>query len=74
MSKSDEGDWSKLIRLMNYLKKTIDGVRIMGADIIEEFFIWVDTTYAVHDYMKSQTGGTISFGHGNVNFLLIKKK
>ena len=34
----------------------------------------MDAEYVVHDDMKSQTGGTISFGHGTVNFLSIKQK
>ena len=38
---------------MNYLKKTVDGVRIIGANRIEEFFTWVDAAYDVHDDMKS---------------------
>ena len=31
---------------MGYLKKTIDDVRIIGANSIEELFIWVDAAYA----------------------------
>ena len=33
----------------------------------------MDAEYVVHDDMKSQTGGTVSFGHGTVNFYQEKK-
>ena len=37
---------------MNYLKKTIDSVRVIGENRVEEFLTWVDAAYAVHDNMK----------------------
>ena len=52
---------------MNFLKKNIDAVRIVGASSIEEFFTWVDAAYAVHEYMKIQIRGTMFFGNRTVN-------
>ena len=71
--KSGEGEWRKLIRLMNYLKKNVYDVSIIGENIVEEVFTWVDAEYAFHDDMKSQTEGTIPFGHGTVHCRPSKK-
>ena len=45
-------------------KCTIEDKRIIGATSLCEIFTWIDAVYAVHDDMKSQTGGVISMGHG----------
>ena len=34
----------------------------------------MDSSYAVHEYMKSHKEGKISFGHGNVHFWFRKLK
>ena len=57
---------------MNYLKKTIDSVSIVGENIVD-FSPWVDAAYAVHDNMKIQTGGTMHFGDGTVHCQLRKQ-
>ena len=31
---------------------------------MQDFYTWVDASYAVHEDMRSQTGGVMSFGHG----------
>ena len=59
---------------MNYLKKTFDVVRIIGLNIVEEFFKWVDEAYVIHDYMKIQTGGKMSFGHETAHRQPINQK
>ena len=40
---------------------------------IDEIFTWVDASYAVHQYMKSHTGGVMSMGLGVTQCILIKK-
>jgi hypothetical protein len=64
VSKSNEKDWEKLERLCHYINGTIDDPFIIGADNMHTMYTWVDASYAVHDDMKSHTGGTISFGRG----------
>jgi hypothetical protein len=74
VSKSTEQDWLKLKRLLRYLNNTIDMPRIIGADSLTVFRTWVDAAYAVHDDMKSHTGGAMSFGHGVINAKSLKQK
>jgi len=38
---------------------------ILGADSLAELKSWVDAAYAVHDDMKSHTGGATSLGRGS---------
>jgi hypothetical protein len=74
VSKSTEQDWLKLKRLLRYLNGTLDMPRIIGADSLTAFKTWVDAAYAVHDDMKSHTGGVMSFGHGAINAKSLKQK
>ena len=71
--KSDEDDWRKLRHLMNHLKKNIENVSIIEANIVQELFTWVDSSYAMHVNNKIQTGGTISFRNGTLHCLFWKK-
>ena len=64
VSKSDKDDWNKLRRIIGFLKGTIDDVRVIGATSITEIMTFVDSSYAVHDNMRSHTGGLVSFGIG----------
>ena len=64
VSKSDHDDWKKLRRIIGFLKRTIEDVRIIGATSITEIMTFVDSSYAVHDNMRSHTGGLVSFGIG----------
>ena len=64
VTKSDEDDWKKLRRIIAWIKCTIEDKRIIGATSLCEIFTWIDAAYAVHDDMRSQTGGVISMGHG----------
>ena len=67
VSKSDVDDWKKLKRLMTWLRKTRADVRLIGAKSVDELYVWVDAAFGVHNDMKSQTGGVMSFGHGMVH-------
>jgi Reverse transcriptase (RNA-dependent DNA polymerase) len=59
-------DWEKLKRVLQFLHRTIDDVRTIGADDLSSMVSWVDAAFAVHMDMKSHTGGAISFGWGVV--------
>ena len=52
---------------MIQLRQTKNDVRLIGAKSVDELHIWIDAAYRVHNDMKSQTGGVMSFGHGMVH-------
>ena len=64
VSKSTKQDQSKLQRVLEYLKGTIDLEYTLGADSMNKLRTWVDAPYAVHPDMKSHTGGLMSLGTG----------
>ena len=57
-------DWGKLKRVLQYLKGTLDIPRTLGADSIMKLVMYVDASYAVHQNMRSHTGGCMPFGVG----------
>jgi Reverse transcriptase (RNA-dependent DNA polymerase)/Zinc knuckle len=61
---STDEDWMKLKRVLEYLHGTMDEFLTIGADSIEDMYTWTDASYAVHEDMRSHTGGTVSFGTG----------
>jgi len=67
VSKSDVDDWGKLKRVLAYLKNTIDDVRVIGATSLTQILTWIDASFAVHNDMKSHTGGCTSMGIGLVH-------
>ena len=64
VSKSDEDDWKKLKRLLEYLMHTKDEKRIISIDDLSISKWWIDASYAVHQDMKSQTGACMKMGKG----------
>jgi hypothetical protein len=64
VSKSTIQDQSKLRRVLEYVKGTLDLEYTLGADGMDRLQTWVDASYAVHPDMKSHTGGIMSFGTG----------
>jgi len=74
VSKSTEEDWTKLGRLLKYLKGTIDMPRIVGADRLDAIKTWVDASYGTHSDMRGHTGGVISVGPGVINSKSTKQK
>jgi len=67
-------DWKKMVRVLNYLKKTIDDRRIFGATSLDTLWTWVDASYAVHPNMRGHTGGAMSLGHGLIHTKSSKQK
>ena len=74
VDKSDEDDWKKLKRVIQYLKQTIDDVRIIGCENLQNLYTWVDAAYGVWSNMRSQTGGCMSMGVGMVHCKSSKQK
>ena len=57
VSNSTNDDWKKLRRLIAFLKHTINDVRVIGANSLQELYTWIDAAYGVHNAdMKSHTG------------------
>ena len=74
VSKSNVDDWQKLKRVLIWLKNTIDEPRIIGASTLDELYTWIDAAYAVHDNMRSHTGGAMSLGYGVIHCRSSKQK
>ena len=53
---------------------TIRNNRIMGMDDSGIVHTRVDESYAVHEYMRGQTGGVIQMGHGVLTEKSLKQK
>jgi hypothetical protein len=66
VSKSTKQDQTKLKRVLEYLKGSLNDEYILGADDMGKMRSWVDAAFAVHPDMKSHTGGVISFGTGGL--------
>ena len=64
LSKSETDDWMKLRRLIGFIQRTIDEIRVIGATSLTEIMSFVDSAYPVHENMRSHTGGLVSFGIG----------
>jgi hypothetical protein len=64
VGKASIQDDEKLLRVLKYLKGTLDLKYTLGADTLESLKIWVDAAFAVHLDMKGHTGGAMSLGTG----------
>jgi hypothetical protein len=64
VSRADEDDWKKLKRMLCYLNSTIDMTLTLSIDNMSIMKTWVDTSYAIHEDMRSHTGGNIMMGKG----------
>ncbi len=67
-------DWMKLVKMMNFLKRTKEDcltLRSDGSRIIK----WsIDAAFAVHEDMKSHSGMTMTMGKGSVISMSKKQK
>jgi hypothetical protein len=59
-------DWAKLVKMMDFLKKTEDDCLVLAADDSSEMRWSVDAAFAVHPDMKSHTGITMTMGRGSI--------
>ena len=58
-----EEDWKKLIRLLQYVKSTVNDVLTLRADDLSIVKWYVDASFAVHPDFKSHTGVALSLIH-----------
>ena len=70
----NKDDWHKLMRLMSFIKSTLNDKRIIGADSLHKMLTMVDSAHAAHKDMRGHTGGLISFGTGVVDTKSTKQK
>jgi hypothetical protein len=63
----NEGDWNKLLRVMGFLKGTIDDVLTLEADDTNTLTWYIDAAFAVHADMKSHTGAVFTMGKGAIS-------
>lgn len=62
----DEDDWSKMVRLIQYIRGTKElGIRL-SAEAHLSITSYIDASYGVHFDMKSHTGAMITLGRGPV--------
>ena len=66
--------WKQLTRLLCYIKQTLDLKLTLAAENMSITKWWVDVAYGVHDDGKSQTGCSITFGHGTLSNKAAKQK
>jgi hypothetical protein len=64
VTKADEDDWKKLKRMLQYLNSTINMPLTISIDKMSIIKTWVDASYAIHNDMRSHTGGIIMMGKG----------
>ena len=74
VSCSDDDDWKKLRRMLHYLYAAIDIPRIIGAGGLDIVQTYADASYAVHNDMKSHTGGLMTIGLGIIQGKSTKQK
>mmetsp|Transcript_14843 Transcript_14843/g.21244 ORF Transcript_14843/g.21244 Transcript_14843/m.21244 type:complete len:122 (+) Transcript_14843:3904-4269(+) len=56
VSKCTEQDWKKLLKLLGFLKGTIDDIRLIGVLSLQDLYTWIDAAYGVHNDIRRQTG------------------
>jgi hypothetical protein len=74
VTESNEGDWKKLVKMMNYLKATEHDVPCMSADDTGTIKWHVDAAFAIHKDIKSHTQATMTLGSGTICSISTKQK
>jgi hypothetical protein len=74
VTQPNEGDWKKLIKMMNFLKATKDDIPVMSCDNTNSIKWHVDAAFAIHKDMKSHTGATMTLGAGTITSISTKQK
>ena len=74
VTEPNEGDWKKLVKMMNFLRATEDDIAVMSADNSTTVKWHVDASFAVHKDFRSHTGATMSLGLGTICSVSTKQK
>ena len=67
-------DWFKLVRMMDYLKKTENDSLSIRMDNMDETIFSINASYAVHPDGRSHTGMSMKMGEGAITSLSRKQK
>ena len=67
-------DWYKLVRLVDYLKRTKEDCLLINMDNSGTIKWYVDVAYAVHPDMRSHTGAVMTLGKGAIASISSKQK
>jgi hypothetical protein len=70
----DEDDWKKIMRMMRYLNKTKNMIRIIKADNLNMIKWYIDAAHTVHADLKGHTGGALTLGKGAITTKSNKQK
>ena len=65
-TKPDESDWLKLLKVLEFLKETIDDVLTSEADDTQILYWYIDAAFPVHPDMKSHSGLVFMLGKGAI--------
>jgi hypothetical protein len=60
----DQDDWKKLVRMIRYLRGSVELPLILRADSVPVPKWWVDGSHATHPDMRGHSGGCMSLGNG----------
>ena len=71
---STEEDWSKLVKIMNFVKVTKNDILTLEADDTGNLYWHLDAAFAVHQDMKGYTGAIFSLGCGGIDNGLMNQK
>lgn len=74
VTKPNEGDWKKLVKMMNFLKAAEGGIASVSCDDTNSIKRRVDAALAVHKDVKSHAGATMSLGAGMIASVSMKQK
>ena len=67
-------DWAKLVRYVQYVKRTWQDVLTLCADLLHVIKWFVDASFAVHPNFKSHTGSVMTMGEGAIQANSSKQK
>ena len=70
----NDGDWNKLLKMMGFLKGTVNDVLTLEADDLQVLYWYIDAAFAVHPDMKSHTGMIFTMGKGAIVSSSTKQK
>jgi len=66
VKRPDGDDWKKMIRVLGYLKGTLDLDLTISCDELSSLTWYIDGSYAVHEDMKGQSGSVLMIGGNTI--------
>ncbi len=62
----DEDDWKKLLRVLGYLKGTLNFELTISCNSLDKLTWYIDGSYAIHEDMKGHSGAVLLIGDSTV--------